>query len=502
MSERKKGVVLSYVQVILSIVINIAYVPILLKMLGKSEYGLYQLVGSLFSYISIFESCMSSATLRNYCDALGKKDEAKANEVLYASIKIIRVLSFCLLFLGGLVILGFRQLYENSLSLSEIQEGTFILFLLLVNMFITLLSSVYNTMIIGNERFLFFKGSTIITQVLQPLLVILLAHKMPYACMVTVAFTFINILNTAIRYKYTKKYITTIEKCDVIDKSVIKGIISLSIAVLFASIADQVFWKADQLILGKMFNTILVAIYSVGSQIYMIYLQFGTQVANVFYPRVSALYAETNGGKKVSDLFVRVGRITLFILLLILSGFIIFGKEFLQLWVGDGYEEAYYVAIVVMIPFTVDLSQNLGLPYLQIVGKYSYRAKMYFFSAILNIFTTILFVYYCGIIGAAVSTGICMAITSGLLMNIYYHRKTDLDIIYYWKSNISIIIAAVLLTVISLICKDISHISFNRISMFCLGVLIYFMAYFITMYTLVMNEDEKNIIHSFIHRRT
>ena len=127
---------------------------------------------------------------------------------------------------------------------------------------------------------------------------------------------------------------------------------------------------------------------------------------------------------------------------------------------------------------------------------------MYFFSAILNIFTTILFVYYCGIIGAAVSTGICMAITSGLLMNIYYHRKTDLDIIYYWKSNISIIIAAVLLTVISLICKDISHISFNRISMFCLGVLIYFMAYFITMYTLVMNEDEKNIIHSFIHRRT
>ena len=49
-------------------------------MLGKSEYVLYQLVGSLFSFISIFESYMSSATLRNYGDALGKKDEAKAIE--------------------------------------------------------------------------------------------------------------------------------------------------------------------------------------------------------------------------------------------------------------------------------------------------------------------------------------------------------------------------------------------------------------------------------------
>ena len=44
-----------------------------------------------------------------------------------------------------------------------------------------------------------------------------------------------------------------------------------------------------------MFNTVVVAVYSVGAQIYMMYMQFGTQVSGVFYPRVSALYQEENG---------------------------------------------------------------------------------------------------------------------------------------------------------------------------------------------------------------
>ena len=71
MSERKKGAILSYIQVVLSAIVSVIYVPILLRYLGKSEYGLYQIVGSFFSYISVFESCMSTGVLRNYCNALG-----------------------------------------------------------------------------------------------------------------------------------------------------------------------------------------------------------------------------------------------------------------------------------------------------------------------------------------------------------------------------------------------------------------------------------------------
>ena len=63
MSERKKGAILSYIQVVLSAIVSVIYVPILLRYLGKSEYGLYQIVGSFFSSISDSESSTSPAAL-------------------------------------------------------------------------------------------------------------------------------------------------------------------------------------------------------------------------------------------------------------------------------------------------------------------------------------------------------------------------------------------------------------------------------------------------------
>ena len=134
MNERKKGVILSYVQVTINIVVNIAYVPILLKFLGKSEYGLYQLVGSLFSYVNIFESCMSSAVLRNYCEALGTEEQKKANDILYVAKKIYQILGIALLFVGVGVLICFREFYSNSLTNAELKEGTLIIIVLFFNM--------------------------------------------------------------------------------------------------------------------------------------------------------------------------------------------------------------------------------------------------------------------------------------------------------------------------------------------------------------------------------
>ena len=241
-----------------------------------------------------------------------------------------------------------------------------------------------------------------------------------------------------------------------------------------------------------MFNTAVVAVYSVGAQIYMMYMQFGTQVSGVFYPKISALYQEENGLQKVSDLFIRIGRITFYIILLVLSGFIIFGREFLLLWVGEGYEEAYWVAIIVMLPFSIDLAQNLGLCILQIKGQYGFRAKIYFLSAVLNIVTTVLFTKLIGIVGAALSTGVSMFLTSGLIMNWYFQRKAGLDIKKFWKETAPVIITAVLLTMGALILKQQLKIepagSFWK---FGAGVLLYTTLYAAVMLGIVANQSEK-----------
>lgn len=286
------------------------------------------------------------------------------------------------------VIFAFRSFYAASFTTSELNESIAILILLFVNMTFTLQGSVYLTVLTGHEKYTFLRILSILMQVIQPLLVILCVSRIPYAITVSVVIVLLNLLTIGIRYGYvTQKLKIRITKQPK-DSRIVKSILGLSAAILLGSIADQIFWKTDQVILGRMFNTAVVAVYSVGAQIYMMYMQFGTQVSGVFYPKISALYQEENGLQKVSDLFIRIGRITFYIILLILSGFIIFGREFLLLWVGEGYEEAYWVAIIVMLPFSIDLAQNLVLCILQIKGQYGFRARIYFLSAVLNIVTT------------------------------------------------------------------------------------------------------------------
>ena len=52
-NQLKIGVVLSYVSMIAQNIIAIVYTPVMLRLLGQSEYGLYQLVYSVVSYLGL-----------------------------------------------------------------------------------------------------------------------------------------------------------------------------------------------------------------------------------------------------------------------------------------------------------------------------------------------------------------------------------------------------------------------------------------------------------------
>lgn len=501
MSERKKGVTLSYIQVVLSVAVSIIYVPFLLRYLGRREYGLYQIVGSFFSYVTIFESCMSTGVLRNYCNALGNQDKEAADVTLSMAKVIYRVMAVLMVAVGVIVLFAFRLFYASSFSASELKESSAILILLFANMMVTLLGSIYLTILTGQEKFTFLKVLAIIIQVAQPFFVILSVRKIPYAITVSTVIVLLNVFNVLMRYLYVTRKL----KIRIVKKKrnqrVIRQIVGLSVTILLGCIADQIFWKTDQVILGKLFSTAVVAVYSVGAQIYMVYMQFGTQIASVFYPKVSILYQEENGNQKVSDLFVRVGRVTFMIIMLILSGFIVFGKEFLFFWVGEGYAEAYYVAIVVMIPFSVDLAQNLALCILQIKQQYGFRAKIYLLSALINIVTTVIFASYFGMIGAAISTGLSMTLTSGLIMNWYYLKKTKLDIIKFWKESAGIIATAALMAVLALWVKQ--HMVYERMEILHLGleIALFVLIYAGIIYQFVMNTQEKEQLLAFVKRK-
>ena len=103
---------------------------------------------------------------------------------------------------------------------------------------------------------------------------------------------------------------------------------------------------------------------------------FSTSVSSVFAPRVNRLVFEENSNEKITELFIRVGRIQFILLFLIASGFVVFGRFFITFWAGDGYSDAYIITLLLILPITIPLIQNLGIEIQRAKNKHNIRSMV------------------------------------------------------------------------------------------------------------------------------
>lgn len=200
----------------------------------------------------------------------------------------------------------------------------------------------------------------------------------------------------------------------------------------------------------------------------------------------------------ISNLFSSVGRLSFLVCGAVLGCFAFAGREFVSLWAGEGYESAYWIALVVMVPFTIDIIQNVGLTVLQVMDKYLFRGLMYFTVAVINVVATIILVKNLGLVGAAYSTAVSMLLGNGLLMN-WYYKKVGINIAEFWKQ-----IAAVFAPWAAVLA--VFAVAFSAFSISCdgwLGVVLccalFLMAYFLLEWFFGLNQQEKRMIKSYLH---
>ena len=65
-NQLKIGSLLSYAQMFLGIVISLIYTPVMLDLLGSSEYGLYNTVSSAISMLSLLSLGLNSGYIRYF----------------------------------------------------------------------------------------------------------------------------------------------------------------------------------------------------------------------------------------------------------------------------------------------------------------------------------------------------------------------------------------------------------------------------------------------------
>lgn len=499
MNERKIGILISYLNIVLHAVIGFAYVPILLHFIGKSEYGLYQLIGSFIAYFSIMDFGLTAAVVRFYSKYKALQDQVNMENILAIAMRAYGVIT-ALMFVAGI---GFYfylpSIFAKSMNVAEIESAKQLFVLLLFNIVVTISTMIFRAVINAHEKFLFLKGLETIQLVLQPLLVVLVLQKLPSAMAVAMVQTVMNValIGARIYYCFQKLHIRI--RYHYWDAELFADFKKLALSVFAVTLIDQVFFKTNQVILGIVSGTVAVAIYSVASLIYMNYMALSTAISGVYLPHITELIAQQAPVSKLSDLFIRIGRLQFFLLALVASGFVIFGKKFIIMWAGESFIDAYVMTLLIIIPFTIDLIQNIGLAIMQAQNKYDFRAKVYCAIGILNLVLAIPLALKYGGIGCAFATGLAMFFGNGVIMNWYYAKVTGLDIARFWREIGRICAVVLVITMVGYLIYN-TFLSNTRKFIYGLSILVYSCGYLSVLYNTVMNQDEKEKVLNIVKK--
>lgn len=491
-NELKAGAFLSYVSMGLGYAISIIYTPIMLRLLGQSEYGLYNLVASVVSYLGLLNFGFGSAYMRYYSRYKVKDDEdsiAKLNGMFLIVFSVIGIIA---LVAGSILVLNTELIFGNKLTVSELETAKVLMAIMVLNLALSFPTSIFNSYITANERYIFQKTLQMIRTVVNPFVmlpVLLLGYKSIGMVMVTTLLTIIVEISNMI---FCFKELNIKFSFRKFDFSLMKEMAVFSSFIFMNMIIDQINWSVDKFILGRFKGTISVAVYGLAAQLNSYYISLASIISSVFIPRVNRMVATNNDNKKLTDLFTRVGRIQFMILSLVGSGLVFFGQPFIDMWAGVDYSEAYPIILLLALPVTIPLIQNLGIEIQKAKNMHQFRSWVYLFIAIGNVFISIPLAKAYGGVGAALGTAISLLIGNGLIMNWYYHNRIGLDMKYFWSEIFKI--GKSLIIPVSVGILLYLFIDLHNIISFIVSGFIYVLVFVVSMWFLGMNQYEKDLI--------
>lgn len=494
-NQLKVGVVLTYITMGMGYIISILYTPIMLRLLGQSEYGLYNLVASVVSYLGLFNFGFGNAYMRYYSRYKANNDQANIAKLNGMFLIVFSVIGLIAVLAGMVLVYNTDTVFGNKLTSSEISTAKILMAIMVFNISFSFPNIVFNSHITANEQFIFQRSLQMIRTISNPFLVLPLLVLGYGSVGMVVVITALNISSEVANAVFCFKKLNMQFSFRNFDLYLLKEMTIFSSFIFLHMIVVQVLWNADKFILGRFWGTNTVAVYALAAQLNMYYLSFATAISNVFVPRVNKIVFSSDGtnvNKLLTDLLIRVGRLQFMVLMPIMLGLIFFGHPFILMWAGKSYSGSYPIVMLLIIPVTLPLIQNLGIEIQRAKNMQKFMSLVNVFIAILNVLISIPLAKIYGGVGSALGTAIALIIGNFIIANWYYHYKIGLNMKRFRVEIIRLIpvlIPSIILGILLFLLVDLYNIKYFLVSGF-----IFVLVYCYAMWHLGMNKSERNLI--------
>lgn len=499
MKQIKIGALLSYLAIIVNMIISLLYTPWIIDVLGNSDYGLYTLATSVLSFF-IYDFGISSAISRFISLYRAKDDQEAINNFISVTLKMY--LSIIVLISIVTVIIYFQldNIYVE-LSANELERFKIVYIITGTISLISFPLLPINGIINSYEKFVVLKVLDLVQKISSVVLtfvalsnnfglyslVLINGLTQLFFSLIKLAYVFL-FLQVKVNFKYK-------------NHRILNKVLKFSSWMFAITVLQRLIVNITPSIIAATFGVIEVPLFSIGQTFDMYLFMIGNALNGLFLPTVTKLSLENDNHLKITNLGIKIGRIQLMIVGLLVGGIIVFGREFIILWIGEDFIASYYIALLLVIPNVFPMTQEILNNYLIAKDEVKYRTLGYAIACVISLGISLTLTPKYGAVGATV--GLSAGILAGhvIYMAYIYHKKFEIDMLKFSKE---VYIKYISPTIICLSVGSILNHLLPETSWLTLAlkVCIYSCVYLASIYFMYMNKNEKQDIISYKNRLT
>jgi O-antigen/teichoic acid export membrane protein len=405
------GTLTKYAFLFISIAIGIFLMPFTMRHLGTAEYGLWMLAASMTAYVQLLDLGYGNGLVRQVTQADARRNEDEMNVILSTFVVVYGGIGLLALFGVAALALFLVPRFPN-LTPAQVLTAQWVLAILGVRAAVAFPMSVFGAVNTARQRFALTSSIAIVVTVLQAVatyLVLSAGHGLVTLVMATTSIGLASYVAYAIAaWRTFPGMRLSVWR---FSRRQVREVTAFSAYVFLITIAIQLGYNMDNVVIGALAGTSAVAVYAVAFRL----ADYQRQLCNQFNGLLFPVVVRFDAGDQQTALratLIDGTRIALGLIVGVTVCLVAFAAPLVRVWMGPGFDGSlaplYALAAAGVVLVGAGPLGNILLAR----GRQRLVAFSCLAEAVVNLGLTILLVRRFGIVGAALGTLVAVTMSN------------------------------------------------------------------------------------------
>jgi len=365
--------------------------PFVVHRLGTEQYGVWSLLMSLTGYLGLVELGTRASLGRHINYYLGKEDILRVNGVLNTALAIFLAVGVALI-LAALALAGFLGHIFTKIPADALPAARVVLFLVAANLWLSFLGAGFRQVLIAHERFDLGCGIDLVVLAVRAggtVAVLLAGQGIVALAAVQVLSSCFGVLGSYVLSRRQFPALTLTPS--LVSAAHFRELFGFGIWAFIGSIAMQLLYQTDLVVIAILLGPKQVAYYAIAGMLILYARNLVGQCSSIFAPQMIKDCARQDW-PSLRSTFLRGSTLVMAVAIPIFVGLIVFGREFIVLWMGPDFAVSYPVLAILAFSQFVAVAFFLASPVYHGLNRVRLAASMTLSQGLINLGLTLLFV--------------------------------------------------------------------------------------------------------------